>query len=151
MYKAYNSDMLDKVYQMYGDSSKIKDMMLQRIEDLEKNGFYIDLCCSHSHKLEISTLVEWFEKQMTRFNKDLPEDFDLSKYYTKIGSYTISDGYHEFIHVSPSSFTFEYVDLNNMRDVLNISQPIIYANPFWGIYIKNDTLKIHDIIQYDFF
>ena len=51
----------------------------------------------------------------------------------------------------PKDFTFDYVDMSNMSNVMNISSNVIYANTFYGIYIKNDILHMHDIVQYDIF
>jgi hypothetical protein len=144
---AYNSDMLDKIHQMYGDSSKIKKLMMQRIKDLNKNGFYLDM----RNPINKDSFINILEATLKYNIKDLPSDFDISNYYQIVGQYELKNDHHDFVHVSPKDFIFEYVDFDNMRDVLNISQQTIYANSFWGIYIKNDVLKMHDLIQYDFF
>jgi hypothetical protein len=149
---AYNINVLDKVHQLYGDTTKIKKLMLQRIKDLKNNGFYIDICLPHFETLEKKSYVEILEDYIKQNNKDIPDNFDISKYYSTVGIYTSYDNnYHEFIHVSPKNFTFEYVDFENAHNVLNISQSCIYLNSFWGIYVKNDLLEMHDLIQYDFF
>ena len=71
---AYNSDVLDKIHQMYGDSSKIKKLMMQRIKDLKKNGFYLDM----RNPINKDSFINILEATLKYNIKDLPSDFDIS-------------------------------------------------------------------------
>lgn len=145
---AYKFETLDQIRKNY-KSSEIKKMMTKKIDEFEKHGFYLDI-----NKDSDISFVKCFEEEIRKNISDLPENFDFSEYYQTIGTYEFINGKHEFIHVSPKDFTFEYVsfdpDLGSLSP-LNISSSVTYMNSFWGIYIKNDILKIHALVQYDFF
>lgn len=144
---AYSFDSLEKVRRLFPNEKDLKDLIMKRITQMKKKGFFIDVI-NHPNSLHLSYL-DCIEK--TYMSK--VEGFKLSDYFKLVKDYIdIYGKSHNFIHVKPNGFEFKYVDFNSMFEVLyKNASGCVYANSFWGIYIENKTLKMNDLVQYDVF
>lgn len=148
----YNINILSTLKEKFNDELYIKKLLDQKIEEIKINGFYLDLIESPNFHIDGKDRLNILECAIKNISSNkLPSDFKITDYYKVIGRYIKDNQFHTFVHVSPKDFTFDYVDMSNMSNVMNISSNVIYANTFYGIYIKNDILHMHDIVQYDIF
>lgn len=148
----YNINISSTLKEKFNDELYIKKLLDQKIEEIKVNGFYLDLLeLPNFHMDGKNRLTELECKIKNLSSNNLPSDFKITDYYKVIGRYIKDNQFHTFVHVSPKDFTFNYVDMSNMSNTMNISRNTTYANTFYGIYIKNDILHMHDIIQYDIF
>ena len=128
-----------------GINARLKADVIDDIKTFEKNGFCIDVI-DNDEKCFISS----FNDIMLKLNKDLPKNFKLSDHYKEALKWTDIDGKnHSFIHIKPDAFSFEYVDSNNISDVIPVPG-IFYINTFYGICIKSKLMKICTLAQIDF-
>lgn len=148
----YNINISSTLKEKFNDELYIKKLLDQKIEEIKVNGFYLDLIEPPNFQIDGKDRLNELECAIKNLSSNkLPSDFKITDYYKVIGRYIKDNQFHTFVHVSPKAFTFNYVDMSNMSNVMNISSNVIYANTFYGIYIKNDILHMHDIVQYDIF
>lgn len=148
----YNINISSTLKEKFNDELYIKKLLDQKIEEIKVNGFYLDLFESPNFYIDGKDRLTEFECKIKNLSSNnLPSNFKITDYYKVIGRYIKDNQFHMFVHVSPKDFTFNYVDTSNMSNIMNISNNTIHANTFYGIYIKNDILHMHDIIQYDIF
>lgn len=126
---------------------EIKHIYDEKIEEMKKNGFYVDLL-ENNRRTTLELLEDLYTNPMS--NAFVP-DYKTSDHFELVREYSLNGDRHSFIHVNPNGFTFEQVDFDNMSSVLDIRSQSVYANKFWGIYLKNDTLKIHELVQFDMY
>lgn len=142
----YPFESLTEVYKV---EDNLKTMLNNRIAELEKDGFCMDLRMDKDGKTIFDYIRKSFcDPQGSRYDPTyrVEDDFDILR------KYTMSNEDHMFVHVKPDNFSFRYIDFQNMRSVFNTSsETIVYSNSFWGIYIRNDHLRLHDLVQYDIF
>ena len=149
---AYSFDSLEKVRKLFPNEKDLKDLIMKRITQMKKKGFFIDVI-NHPDSLHLSYL-DYIETAYTSKDSDMKvEGFKLSDYFKLVKDYVdIYGKSHNFIHVNPKGFEFKYVDFHSMFEVLYKNKSgCVYANSFWGIYVENKTLKMNDLVQYDAF
>lgn len=122
-------------------------MTKKRIAKLEAEGFFLDMTEPAGQPRYLEILERAYTDPQSRF---YVKDFRLADHFEAVKEFTLSGQQHTLVHVKPSDFTFSYVDFGNMNAVWPRIQ-FVYANAFWGIYIKSDRLKIHELVQYDVF
>jgi hypothetical protein len=148
----YNINISSTLKEKFNDELYIKKLLDHKIEEIKVNGFYLDLIELPNFHIDGKDRLNKLEYDIKNIcSNHLSSDFKITDYYKVIGRYIKDNYFHTFVHVLPNDFTFNYVDMSNISNIMNISRNTIYANTFYGIYIKNDILHMHDIIQYDIF
>ncbi len=149
---AYSFDSLEKVRKLFPNEKDLKDLILKRITQMKKKGFFIDVI--NRPDSQFPSYLDYIETTYTSKDSALKvEGFKLSDYFKPVKDYVDIHGTsHTFIHVKPKDFEFKYADFRSMLGVLyKNASGCVYANSFWGIYIENKTLKMNDLVQYDVF
>lgn len=132
---------------------ELKEFHAEKIRELRKDGFCLD-----------NRLVTFKNLGITRHFLDYVDDIrrqafperkrfvSVRRNYREILTWKeISGGpEHIFLKVDPKGFEFRYVDFGNFWKVMNVNASVIYLNTFWGIFVRNKTLGVDSMLQYDF-
>jgi hypothetical protein len=140
----------DKIREKYTEE-KIREIYSRKIEKLKKDGFYLNIIMPPPEKTGGKSLLDFTDEVWKKYSKTEFEFISLKENYKEMFTWVDIDGktLSSFQKVDPEGFTFDYVDFENFREVFDAPQ-IVYLNPFWGIFIKNDRLKVDSVVQYDF-
>lgn len=139
---------LDEIFEKAGPESSIRDKIQEKISEMHRDGFYLDIKCTQGIDFTALILDTWHEV----FNVcglDCPDPADV--YQVERTYRGIDDVMHQFVHINPDMFKFNYVDRNHLGPMYEPEAPTPIIDHFWGIYIESPKLMVHDLIQYDVF
>ena len=141
----------DEIREKYTEE-KIREIYFGKIEKLRKDGFCLNMNTPPPEKTGGKSFLDFTDDAWKEYSEVNELEFvSLKENYKELFTWVCSDGVtlNSFWKIDPEGFTFEYVDFNNFSKVLETPQ-MMYLNPFWGIFVKNDRLKVDSMVQYDF-
>lgn len=139
---------LDEIFEKAGPESNIMDKIQEKISEMRRDGFYLDIKCKQGIDVTALILDVWREV-FDVCGLDCPDPADM--YQVERTYRGIDDVIHQFVHVNPDMFKFNYVDRNHLEPMYDPETPTPLIDSFWGIYIESPKLMVHDLIQYDVF
>ena len=141
-----------RILQKYSER-EIRKIHADKIRELRKNGFCLDMNLRMMEQEgDARNFLDRVDDCRKQASPENPKKFvSARKNYREIFPWKDLDGHgHVFLEVDPKGFEFKYVDFHNFSDVLNVHQTVIYLNTFWGIFVRNKTLGVDSLLQYDF-
>lgn len=127
----------------------VKDILNDKIAELRECGFCIDYGLNENGETILDSIERRFCDPKSKFYNP---DYRMEDNFEILREYVLNGENHVFVHVKPTGFSFQYIDFENMGDVFNSHRNnVVYANSFYGIYIRNDFLRMHDLVQIDIY